>query len=185
MRMYSLEQLLPEDHRARLVWKFVQSLDLTPLYKQIKVSHGQAGQSAIAPEILVALWLLATLDGIGSARELDRRCESDIPYLWIRGSVGVNYHTLSDFRVQNGEFLERLLVNTVASLIDRGLVPLETITQDGMRVRASAGRSSFRRKPRLEQLQREAQDHVDRCADDRRDGCNQRPDRRRATGTDA
>lgn len=162
MRMYSLEQLLPEDHRARLVWKFVQSLDLTPLYKQIKVSHGQAGQSAIAPEILIALWLLATLDGIGSARELDRRCESDIPYLWIRGSVGVNYHTLSDFRVQNGEFLERLLVNTVAALIDRGLVPLETITQDGMRVRASAGRGSFRRKLRLEQLQRQAQDHVDR-----------------------
>ncbi len=160
--MYSLDQMLPTDHRARIVWKFVQSLNLTPLYKKIKVAHGQAGQSAIAPEILVALWLLATLDGIGSARELDRRCESDIPYLWIRGSVGVNYHTLSDFRVQNGEFLERLLVDTVASLVDRGLVPLETITQDGMRVRASAGGGSFRRKPTLEKLQQEAQAHVDR-----------------------
>jgi len=162
MHFYSLDQMLPSDHRARVVWDFVKSLDLTPLYERIEVTDYRAGRSAIAPEILVALWLLATLDGIGSARELGRRCETDIPYLWIRGSVGVNYHTLSDFRVQNGQFLEKLLVDTVTSLIDQGLVPLETIAQDGMRVRASAGSSSFRRKPTLEKLQREAQAHVDR-----------------------
>lgn len=162
MQFRSLDQMLPADHRARVVWNFVQSLDLTPLYKKIEVTRHQAGRSAIAPEILVGLWLLATLDGIGSARELDRRCETDIPYLWMRGSVGVNYHTLSDFRVENGEFLEQLLVDTVASLVDQGLVPLETIAQDGMRVRASAGSSSFRRKPTLEKLQKESQAHVDR-----------------------
>lgn len=162
MQFYSLDQMLPSDHRARIVWAFVQSLDLTLLYEKIDVTDYKAGRSATAPEILVGLWLLATLDGIGSARELNRRCKTDIPYLWVRGSVGVNYHTLSDFRVQNGEFLEQLLVDTVASLIDRGLVPLETIAQDGMRVRASAGSSSFRRKPTLEKLQREAQAHVDR-----------------------
>jgi transposase len=132
------------------------------LYQDIQVSGSQAGRSAIAPETLVALWLLATLDGIGSARELDRRCETDIPYLWIRGGVTVNYHTLSDFRVNHGVFLERLLADTIASLIDRGLVSLETIAQDGMRVRASAGGSSFRRKPSLEKLQREARAHVER-----------------------
>ena len=162
MQFYSLDQMLPSDHRARIVWAFVQSLDLTLLYEKIDVTDCKAGRSATAPEILVALWLLATLDGIGSARELNRRCDTDIPYLWVRGSVGVNYHTLSDFRVQNGKFLEQLLVDTVASLIDQGLVPLETIAQDGMRVRASAGSSSFRRKPTLEKLQREAQTHVDR-----------------------
>ncbi len=162
MQFFSLDQLLPGDHRARIVWAFVQSLNLEPLYQEIEVTGNTAGRSAIAPEILVALWLQATLDGIGSARELDRRCKTDIPYLWILGAVSVNYHTLSDFRVQNGEFLEELLVDTVASLIDRGLVPLETIAQDGMRVRASAGSSSFRRKPSLEKLRQKSQDHVDR-----------------------
>jgi len=162
MQFFSLDQLLPADHRARVVWAFVQSLDLEPLYEKVEVTHDTAGRSAIAPEILVALWLQATLDGIGSARELDRRCETDIPYLWILGNVSVNYHTLSDFRVGNATFLEQLLVDTIASLIDGGLVPLETIAQDGMRVRASAGSSSFRRKPSLDRLQQEAQEHVDR-----------------------
>jgi transposase len=162
MQLLSLDQLLPADHRARVVWAFVSSLDLEPFYQDIEVADNTPGRPAIAPEILIGLWLLATLDGIGSARELDRRCETDVPYLWVLGGVRVNYHTLSDFRVQHGDRLERLLVDTVAALIQGGIVPLETIAQDGMRVRASAGSSSFRRKSTLERLQQAAQEHVDR-----------------------
>jgi transposase len=162
MRMLALDELLPADHRARLVWAFVSSLNLEPFYRLIEVDRNMPGRPAIAPEIMVALWLLATIDGIGSARALAKRCESDLPYLWLLGGVGINYHTLSDFRVQHGERLEQILVDTVAALIDRGIVPLETIAQDGMRVRASAGSSSFRRKPTLEQLQEDAQKHLDR-----------------------
>lgn len=161
MRFHSLDQMLPADHRARLVWAYVQSLDLSLLYGQIEVTRDVAGRSATAPEILVALWMLATLDGIGSARELDRRCSSDFAYMWICGGVGINYHTLSDFRSQQVDFLERLLVDSVAALVHQGLVPLETIAQDGMRVRASAGSSSFRRKPTLQRLQQEAQKHLE------------------------
>lgn len=162
MQLFSLDQMLPADHRARQVWAFVQALDLEPFYQDIEVTGHVAGRPAIAPEILVGLWLLATLDGIGGGRELARRCETDIPYLWMRGTVSVNHHTLSDFRVLHAQRLERLLVDTVAALIEGGVVPLETIAQDGMRVRASAGSSSFRRRPTLEKLQQAAQEHVDR-----------------------
>lgn len=162
MHFYSWDQLLPQDHVARSVWRFVKSLDLQPFYADIEVSQDSPGRPAIAPEVLVGLWLLATLDGIVSARELDRRCQTDIPYLWLLGDVRVNYHTLSDFRVQHGERLEQLLVDAVAVLVDRQIVPLDTIAQDGMRVRAHAGKSSFRRRPTLEQLQQAAQEHLDR-----------------------
>jgi len=162
MHWLALDQMLPSDHRARTVWAFVRSLDLEELYAAIEVSGSTAGRTAIAPEVLVGLWLLATLDGIGSARELDRRCETDIPYMWLRGHVAVNYHTLSDFRSRQAAFLERLLVNSVAAMVAQNIVPLETIAQDGMRVRAGAGKSSFRRRPTLEKLQREAQAHLDR-----------------------
>src|SRR5688572_15234775 len=102
MQLFSLDQMLPGDHRARQVWAFVEGLDLEAFYRDIQVTGQVAGRTAIAPEILVGLWLLATLDGIGSARELARRCETDIPYLWMLGAVSVNHHTLSDFRVQHG-----------------------------------------------------------------------------------
>jgi len=144
-----------------MVWEYVQRLDLDPLYEQISVTDYQAGRSAIAPEILLALWLLATLDGVGSAREIDRRCESDIAYMWICGGVGVNHHTISDFRTKHVEFLEAILVDSIAAMVDKELVPLETIAVDGMRVRANAGKGSFRRKPTLEQLQAQAKAHLD------------------------
>ena len=176
MRNLSLNQMLPEDDRARQVWDYVNTLDLSGFYARIVVTDGSTGRSAIAPEILLTLWLTATLDGIGHARELDRRCDRDMRYLWICGGVGVNHHTLSDFRVDNVELLDRLLVDSVAVLVHAGVVPLETIAQDGMRVRAGAGRSSFRRAPTLEQLQKDAQEHLDRLkkeaesAADRQDG---------------
>ena len=156
MRFHSLDQMLYHDHLARVVWRFVETLDLSPLYAEIEVSSTQAGRSATNPKVLLSLWLLATLEGIGSARELGRRCERDIPYMWLCGGIGINYHTLSDFRVGHGEFLEQLLTDGVTCLIDRGLVPLETIAQDGMRVKASAGTSSFRREPTLKKLRDQA-----------------------------
>lgn len=185
MQWYSLDQMLPEDHRARIVWQYVESLNLEPLYEKIEVTSNKAGRTAIAPEILLALWLLATLDGIGSARELDRRCKTDIPYLWLLGTVTVNHHTLGDFRVENGEFLDQLLVDTVTSLIYQGLVPLETIAQDGMRVRAGAGSSSFRRKPTLERLQKGAQEHIDRLKKETEsEGERQKGDARRQSAAE-
>lgn len=166
MHFHSLDQLLPMDHRARLVWGYVQGLDLQPLYEQIVVSDSQAGRSAIAPDILLTLWLQATLDGVGSAREIGRRCKSDIAYMWVCGGVSVNYHTLSDFRSKHVEFLEQILVDSVAAMVSKGLVPLETIAVDGMRVRASSSKSSFRRKPRLDELQSEAQAHLARLKEE-------------------
>src|SRR3989442_12581091 len=68
LRPVDLEGLLPADHRARLVWEFVEGLDLGPLYVQIKAVTGHAGRPAIDPAILMALWRYATLEGVGSAR---------------------------------------------------------------------------------------------------------------------
>src|SRR3569623_2709872 len=112
MQFLSLDQLLAAEHRARSVWAFVSSLDLQPFYRDIQVTEDSPGRPAIAPEVLVALWLQAPLDGIGRARELNRRCEHEIPYLWLLGGVRVNYHTMSDFRVQHRERQERLLEDT-------------------------------------------------------------------------
>jgi transposase len=161
-RPFALEELLPSDHRARLVWQFVESLDLAPLYDGIRAVEGVAGRDAVDPRLLMALWLFATIEGVGSARQLDRLCERDLPYLWLCGEVTVNYHLLSDFRTAHADFLDRLLTDSVAALVHQGLVTLDGVAQDGMRVRAHAGSSSFRRRATLEKCQQEAREHVGR-----------------------
>jgi len=157
MRLAALDDLLPEDHRARLVWKMVESYDLSSFYQRIAAVEGEPGRPAIDPRLLLAVWLYGTLEGVTSARELDRLCREHLGYLWLLGGVTVNYHTLADFRVDYEAELDELLTRNVAALMRAGLVSLERTAQDGMRVRASAGASSFRRQPTLEQCLQQAE----------------------------
>ncbi len=152
LRPTHLDGLLPADHRARLVWDFVESLDLAPLHARIRAVEGHAGRPAIDPAILMALWLHATLEGVGSARALARLCEEHDAYRWICGGVGVNHHTLADFRVDHADVLDDLLTASVAALMTEGHVTLDRVAQDGMRVRASAGAASFRRRETLDEV---------------------------------
>jgi transposase len=156
----SLDELLPEDHEARIVWAYVCGLDLSELTEPIQAVEGGPGQAPADPRILMALWLYATLRGVGSARELNRLCRDHVAYRWICGGVSMNYHTLSDFRTRHVELLDRLLTESVAALMAEGLVTLERVAQDGMKVRASAGAASFRRQPTLEEALAEAEEQV-------------------------
>ena len=141
--MIDLDGLLASDHRARLVWRFVESLDLTPFYDLIKARAGEAGRPPPDPAVLVALWLYAIMEGVGSARELDRLSQRDVAYRWLCGGVPVNYHGLSDFRVGHGDLLDRLLSESIAALMSEGLVDLDEVAIDGTKVRAAAGKGSF------------------------------------------
>jgi transposase len=156
----SLDELLPEEHEARIVWEYVCGLELSELQQRIQAVEGGPGQAPADPRILVALWLYATLRSVGSARELNRLCQHHAAYRWICGGVSMNYHTLSDFRTQHVELLDRLLTESVASLMAEGLVTLDRVAQDGMKVRASAGAASYRRQPTLEEALVEAEDQV-------------------------
>jgi transposase len=154
--MVDLEALLPKDHRARVVWAFVAGLDVAPLYAQVKAREEGPGRPAIDPPLLLALWLYATLEGIGSARLLARLCRSDVAYRWLCGGVSVNYHALADFRVDHGELLDRWLTDSVAALAANGVISLEEIAVDGTKLQAAAGRGSFRQAEGLAGYERAA-----------------------------
>ena len=154
-----LEGLLPAEHRARIVWSFVESLDLSQLYdqvlSQVLAREGEAGRPAADPAVLLSLWLYATVEGVGSARELERLAQSDAAYRWLAGGVPLNYHGLADFRVGQAEILDRLLTQSVTALIAEGLISLAEIAVDGTksapapaRNRSGRAKNSSRSKPR-------------------------------------
>lgn len=160
MHCEALDNLIAADHIARSIWVYVSKLDLSLLLDGVKAVEGREGRAATDPRILLTLWLYATVQGIGSARELARLCQSHAAYKWIAGGVSLNHHTLGDFRVAHQDFLDTLLTRSVATLMHAGIVDLQRVAQDGMRVRAHAGRGSFRRRPTLERCLAEAQEQV-------------------------
>ena len=151
---------LAPDHRARLVVGFVETLDLTVLYDKVEAREGTAGRPAADPAVLFALWLLATMDGVGSARELDRLTSQDLAYRWVACGVPVNYHGLADFRVAHADVLDDLLTETLAAFMTEGLFEADEIVVDGTKIKASAGKSSYKRALRLDQAEAAAKARV-------------------------
>ena len=152
LRAQDLESLIPQGHRARLVWGYVVQQDLSSLHAKIKAREDTVGRHAIDPRVMFALWLFATLDCVGSARELARLTQEHDAYRWLCGGIQLSYRTLAKWRVQHGEVLADLLSDNLAALASVGAVKLVRVAQDGMRVRASAGAASFRREERLSEF---------------------------------
>jgi transposase len=155
------DDLVAATHGVRTVAAVVAKLDLWAFQEPIQAREGVAGRDATDPELLVSLWLYGCIRGIGSARELARRCEESAPFRWLCGGVSVNHRMLSEFRTDHGEALDQLFTQVIASLVDQGLVSVSRVSQDGVRVRVSAGAASFRREQRLRTLLAESQKHVE------------------------
>ncbi len=155
------DDLVPAGHAARVIWAFTGRVDLSAFAASVKAVAGAPGRDATDPRLLFALWLYAYTRGVGSARELARLCASHDAYRWLCGGVSVNHHTLSDFRTEHGAALDELFTRVIATLVDKGLVKVSRISQDGTRVRACAGADTFRTDERLARLLAEAQAHVE------------------------
>lgn len=175
-----LDELIPDDDPARLVWEMTGDLNLGPLYEGIKSVEGRPGRPTIDPRVLVALWLYATAEGISSARKLAEFCYRLDGFKWIRGGVDVNHHTLSDFRVAHTDWLQEQVVQIVAAMLAEGLITLNRVGQDGMRVRASAGSGSFKKEETLDKLLALAQEQWDRLQKEFETGAPELSARQRA-----
>ena len=156
LQAVDIDSLIGQDHPARVIWAYVEGLDLSELEDRVKARENRPGHPAPSPRLLLALWLYATGDGVGSARALDRLCDNHDVYRWLCGGVSLNYHTLSDFRVGCGDLLDRLLSEHMAALSEAGLVNPEILAQDGVRIRANAGTGSFRREATLDRQMAQA-----------------------------
>ncbi len=167
MRPMDVEQLVSEEHEVRAVWEFVGRLDLSQYYEDIEVREGEAGRPAMDPRLMISLWIYAYSKGVSSAREVCRLCEMDAAYQWLTGMEGVNYHTLSDFRVEHKEALDELFTEVLGLLSAEGLITLERVMHDGTKIKACASGDTFRREERIRAHLEKAREQVKQMGDPR------------------
>lgn len=180
LRVCDFESLIAEDHPARLIWKAVTHLDLSPFLARVASVEGEPGRPAIDPALVISLLLYGRCVGIVNARELARRCESDDVFRWLCGGVSVNHHLLSDYEAKLHLEVDALFNQLLGVLLHQGLVSLERTAHDGTRVRANAGAASFRREKSLEACLAEAQKHLEEVQQQPAPTVRSRAARRRA-----
>ncbi len=151
-----IDNLIESDHPARIIWTFVDGLDLSSLYEQVRALEGGAGRAATDAKILMAIWLFAIINHETSARRIAGLCTTHLAYIWLCGGVGINHHTLSDFWYQHEDYLQQQFTLHLSVLMKEGFIEVDRVAQDGVRIRANAGAASFRRKETLEDCLEEA-----------------------------
>jgi transposase len=149
-RTVEVDRLVDVDHPARLLWETIGGLDLSGYYEGIQSNEEQGGRPATHPQLLITLWVYAYSRGIGSAREIERRCQYDPAFWWLTGMEKVNHHTLSDFRVQKKEELDELFAQVLGAASAEGFINLDQVTLDGTKIKAWASGKSFRREGTLQ-----------------------------------
>jgi transposase len=181
-RAVDVEKLIGEDHPARGIWALVGRLDLSRFYEDIESSAEEGGRPAFDPQLLISLWVYAYSQGIGSAREVARRCEFDPAFQWLTGLEEVNYHTLADFRVEKQKELDELFTQVLAALSKEGLITLEQVMQDGTKIKAQASIRSYRHEDTLREHLERARRRVGEMGDPRSEESSARtkPARERA-----
>ena len=154
-RAVDVEPLIGEDHVARAIWDLVGGLRLDGFYEGIECSEEEGGRPAYDPRLLISLWIYAYSQGIGSAREVARRCEWEPALQWLTGCETVNYHTLSSFRVEYRVELDELFTQVLGRMSAEGLITLEQVVQDGTKIKAQAASDSFQGEAKIaEHLER-------------------------------
>jgi transposase len=150
-RTVDVEQLIAIDHPARAIWEFLGRVDLSGFSGAVQAYEGGRGRAAYDPRLLISLWVYSYSRGLSAGREIARLCEHDPAYQWLTGMKVVNYHSLTDFRVQHEVALRQLFIQILAVLSQEGLVSLERVMNDGTKIKAQASKQSLRGKQKIKE----------------------------------
>lgn len=132
----SLDNLLPENSIARIIFDVVCTLDFCMF--DAKYCNDENGRPAIDPRRLASLWILAMLRGVTSSVKLAGLCLTDIEMRWTCGDAHVKKSTLCDFRKTHIEELTDLSTQVLAAMARCEMLPGNQMATDGSIIRAAA-----------------------------------------------
>jgi transposase len=155
---------MPPDHLAYLVRDLVSELDLSDIYHRYK---GARGAPAFAPKMMVGILLYAWASDIYSSRRIAALCVGDLGGRYLAAGHQPDHRTISTFRLQHGEALAGLFVQSVHLCQEAGMVSLGHVAMDGSKLAANASKHKAMSYGRMteaeERLTKEIAEYQRRC----------------------
>lgn len=131
---------LPEDHPAREVQRIVAQLDLST----VEAEYSSLGRHGYHPRAVLAVWVYASQLGLHHATKVARACATDAALRFLSGGHGFSAGTLKRFRQHRGDLLRACIAQVIALAHARGLIVVEELATDSMRLRAHASTNAVR-----------------------------------------
>jgi transposase len=155
--------LLPKGHECFLYAELFQQIDTSSLESLYSVK----GQNACHPKLIVSILIYAYSRGVFSSRQIERRCNEDLSFMFIAQMNCPNFRVLSDFRKNQGDFFQDCFKQTVKLAMELKLASLGHISLDGSKFKANTSKhkamSYGRLKEREQALCAEIDDLIEKA----------------------
>lgn len=158
-----VDDFVPPQAFVRLFDSLMDVCDYAPF----EARYPGGGRPAFPPKLLCKLLVYGQCVGVRSARQIARRLDSDLRFMWLAHELRVDHETLSDFRRRFGPELKDVFRQLVRLGVSLGLASLEHLSLDGTKLAARTARQACDEKrlqatlkrldERIEQLLAEAE----------------------------
>jgi transposase len=144
-----LEDWVGEDHPARFLREFVDSLDLAAAGFHSRTSAD--GRPNFAADLLLKVWLFGYVNGLRSLRKLERACRENVGLLWLTGLNAPDHNTLWRFWRDNRSALRQVFKLVVRTAVNAQLVGVVLHAIDGTKVLAQGSKDRVRTREQIEE----------------------------------
>ena len=149
--------LLSPDHDCYLYNVIFQQLNTSSLEK----TFSRIGQNAYHPRLIVSILIYSYSQGLFSSRQIEKRCNEDLSFMYISGMNCPNFRVLSDFRKDNADFFHDCFKQSVLMAMELGLASLGHVSLDGSKFKASTSKHKAMSHKRLVEKEKELMKEID------------------------
>lgn len=149
--------LLADDHECYLYNDIFQQLNTSSLER----TFSRIGQNAYHPRLIVSILIYSYSQGVFSSRQIEKRCNEDLSFMYISGMNCPNFRVLSDFRKDNAAFFHECFKQSVLLAMELGLASLGHVSLDGSKFKASTSKHKAMSHKRLVEKEKELMKEID------------------------
>lgn len=146
-----LDFTIPNDHEARLISRFVDSIPTEVLLEE--TSH--TGRPTFHPAMMLKMCLFAYSRSTFSGRKIAQMNEESIPMKWLTGDTWVSYKTINNFRSSEhaSNLIKYSFLLFTNLLSDNGVIQKDALYIDGTKLHADANIYSFTWKKAIDRYE--------------------------------
>jgi len=155
----SKRDYLGDDHLAVFLLDVLPTLDLQPILD----AYGEdRGQPPYNPRMMTVLLLYAYSQGVTSARQIERRCQEDLAFMYLTADAAPDHDTVCAFRREHLAAFQTLFLETLRLAQEAGLLKFGRIALDGTKIRANASKHKAMSYARMPERQTALQAEIER-----------------------
>jgi transposase len=131
----TLDEYVDENNAVRAIDAFIEYLAFDEL-GFVRGEPAETGRPGYDPRVLLGIFIWGHLNRVRSSRRLEQECGRNVELMWLSGQLQPDFKTLCRFRQENGEAINRVLVQFRVWCNGAELFGKELVAIDGSKFKA-------------------------------------------------